>query len=161
MVTSTPWILLLPMLIYLQHCIDVHGKSETCRVRLCARPCIFVCVRNQNAEKHTVVANITEQYTCLGCALKEWPCLATHWVSKPWSSIFFLYIQTYAIMCLGEKRNIGVFGRMRRVFVVLEWMLGINWEAQCLFLEGRDGEARVVYVAWRTATACRCSFMVN
>lgn len=38
MVTSTPGILLLPMLICLQHCVDVHGKSLEC---VSVRVCVF------------------------------------------------------------------------------------------------------------------------
>lgn len=89
MVTSTPGILLLPMLICLQHCINVHGK---CRVRvrvLCVRvSSVFRCVLGITAlgNTHRVrwgLANITERYTCLGCSLKEWPCSATPWASQP------------------------------------------------------------------------------
>lgn len=44
MVTSTPGILLLPLLIYLQHCINVHGKSAVSVYLLSVFFFFFPCV---------------------------------------------------------------------------------------------------------------------
>lgn len=182
MVTSTPGILLLPMLICLQHCINVHGK---CRVRvrvLCVRvSSVFRCVLGITAlgNTHRVrwgLANFTERYTCLGCSLKEWPCSATPWASQPCAPT-----QEGDKKETPEKTSFEGWKRDSRCFVcVLKCIRGAGssklvidsaggvffFLAQYLrFFEMRekrgDGEARVVCVACCTAFACRCSFMAN
>lgn len=86
MVSSTPGILLLPILICLQHCINVNGKSQVRSVCVCY-VCVCVPVGSHGAGKRAQcavrLAKITLLYTCLGCSLKEWPCLAAPGASQP------------------------------------------------------------------------------
>lgn len=63
MVTSTPGILLLHLLVCLQLCPHVHGECLS-----------SVCVSGFSRQTRSVLPNNTEAlYTCPGCSLWEWP----------------------------------------------------------------------------------------